>query len=68
VVARNGVSVTEDDVTAFVAARVAKIKRLTGGVVFVDAIPKNAVCRGFLHVQFVLVGTDGGATVREDPA
>jgi len=27
----------------FVSERVVKVKRITGGVVFVDAIPKNAV-------------------------
>ena len=35
---------TEDEIKAFVAERVAKVKRITGGVVFMDAIPKNPVC------------------------
>jgi len=34
-------STTAEDVVEYVSTRVSKIKRLTGGVVFVDAIPKN---------------------------
>lgn len=33
--------VTEQAIQEFVTARVAKYKRLTGGVVFLDAIPKS---------------------------
>ncbi len=36
-------STTAEDVVEYVSTRVSKIKRLTGGVVFVDAIPKNPV-------------------------
>jgi acyl-coenzyme A synthetase/AMP-(fatty) acid ligase len=35
--------VTEEEIAQFVAVRVAKVKRLTGGVVFVPAIPKTPV-------------------------
>ncbi|KAF2233529.1 acetyl-CoA synthetase-like protein [Viridothelium virens] len=37
-----GASLTERDVQQFVASRLAGYKRLEGGVVFTDAIPKNA--------------------------
>jgi 4-coumarate--CoA ligase len=33
------------DVAEYVGSRVSKVKRLTGGVVFVDSIPKNPVRR-----------------------
>lgn len=34
---------TAEDVIKYVNTRVSKIKHLTGGVVFIDAIPKNPV-------------------------
>lgn len=40
-VVRSSPSATEDDLLAFIAQRVARHKRLTGGVRFVEAIPKN---------------------------
>ena len=43
VVPRNQKLVTADNVAQWVASRVAKVKRLTGGVIFVDSIPKNPV-------------------------
>lgn len=36
-----GAALTEDAVKGYVAERLAKYKRLEGGVVFLDAIPKN---------------------------
>ena len=41
VVAKPDSSVTGDEVVAFVRERVAKVKRLTGGVALVKSIPKN---------------------------
>jgi hypothetical protein len=43
VVAAPGASVSEDDIIQFVNNKVSTIKRLTGGVVFTDAIPKAPV-------------------------
>lgn len=42
VVRRGGHDLTEEEVRAFLGGRLAKFKALTGGVVFLDAIPKNA--------------------------
>lgn len=42
VVLKNDVRVKTDDIQEFVAARVAAYKRLTGGIVVVDSIPKTA--------------------------
>lgn len=42
VVAKQGSDLTEEEVKAYVAERLASYKRIEGGVVFVDAIPKNA--------------------------
>ena len=44
VVKKPGVSpeIDEEEVKAFVAERVAPYKKLRGGVVFIDAIPRNA--------------------------
>ncbi|KAI1616255.1 hypothetical protein EDD36DRAFT_130954 [Exophiala viscosa] len=41
VVLKPGFSITAGDVADYVRARVSKIKWLTGGVAFVDSIPKN---------------------------
>lgn len=41
VVLKPGNNATADDVVSFLDGRVARIKRITGGVVFVQAIPKN---------------------------
>jgi hypothetical protein len=43
VVAAPGASVSVDEIMQFVNAKVSTIKRLTGGVVFTDAIPKAPV-------------------------
>jgi 4-coumarate--CoA ligase len=43
VVRRPGSKATEADVAKWMEGKVAPYKRLTGGVVFVDAIPKNPV-------------------------
>lgn len=36
-----GVSVTSEDIVQFMDKRVAHHKRLVGGVVFIDMVPKN---------------------------
>lgn len=36
-----GASVTSEDIVQFMDKRVARHKRLVGGVVFIDMIPKN---------------------------
>lgn len=41
VVKEEGVNLTEDEVIKFVAANTSKAKRLHGGVIFVNEIPKN---------------------------
>lgn len=41
-VRRPGTNVTEDELLQYCGERLAKYKALTGGVVFLDAIPKNA--------------------------
>lgn len=43
VVVAPGASVSVDDIAQFVNNKVSTIKRLTGGVVFTDAIPKAPV-------------------------
>lgn len=43
VVRREGASVSEGEVAAWLEAKVSRYKRLAGGVVFVDGIPKNPV-------------------------
>ena len=42
VVKRPGSTVTEDDVVRFVQEKVSRIKRLRGGVQFIEVVPKNA--------------------------
>lgn len=42
VVRRNGAKVTEHEIQKYIADQLIYYKRLEGGVVFVDAIPKNA--------------------------
>jgi acyl-coenzyme A synthetase/AMP-(fatty) acid ligase len=37
-----GKKISEDEIKSFVKSKVAGYKQLRGGVVFVDAIPKNA--------------------------
>ncbi|CAK7243503.1 MAG: hypothetical protein STHCBS139747_005028 [Sporothrix thermara] len=47
-----GTSTTGDEIAAWLASRVAPYKRLVGGVVFIDAIPKNPsgkILRKFLR-------------------
>lgn len=41
VVRRSGSKISESDIKAHLATRLAKYKGLEGGVVFVDAIPKS---------------------------
>ncbi|KAK5673902.1 hypothetical protein LTS12_029666 [Elasticomyces elasticus] len=41
VVQKPGASVTSEDIVQFMDKRVARHKRLVGGVVFIDMIPKN---------------------------
>lgn len=40
-----GANVTEKEIAEWLAAKVVRYKQLKGGVVFVDTIPKNPVCR-----------------------
>lgn len=42
VVKKPGARVTEKDVSDFVAGKVSSQKKLRGGVVFIESIPKNA--------------------------
>lgn len=42
VVLKAGQHATDKEIMDFVKERVAPVKQLTGGVVFLDAIPKNA--------------------------
>lgn len=41
IVVKPGKSATAEDITTFMEGKVSRIKRITGGVVFVDSIPKN---------------------------
>jgi 4-coumarate--CoA ligase len=41
VVVSPGESATADDITRFMENKVSAFKRITGGVVFLDSIPKN---------------------------
>jgi 4-coumarate--CoA ligase len=41
IVLKPGHNATAEDIVAFMDGKVSAIKRITGGVVFVDAIPKN---------------------------
>jgi acyl-coenzyme A synthetase/AMP-(fatty) acid ligase len=43
VVLRPGSKATEGDIAAWVKERVSRTKRLLGGVVFVDVVPKSPV-------------------------
>lgn len=55
------------DIVSFVAARLAKHKQITGGVVFVDAIPKNPsgkIMRRKLRDQ-ATAGGGGGRDVKD---
>lgn len=36
-------SPSEDEVLAYVAKNMAKVKRITGGIIFVDSVPRNPV-------------------------
>ncbi|MCJ1398124.1 hypothetical protein MMC11_001321 [Xylographa trunciseda] len=52
IVLKEGHHAAEDDIVAFVEKRVSKAKRITGGVLYVDAIPKNPsgkILRRFLR-------------------
>ncbi|MCJ1472644.1 hypothetical protein MMC13_001293 [Lambiella insularis] len=52
VVLSPGKEATEDDIVGFIAKRVSKTKRITGGVRYIDAIPKNPsgkILRKFLR-------------------
>jgi 4-coumarate--CoA ligase len=41
VVLKQGMTTTADEITGFINARVSCMKRVSGGVVFLDEIPKN---------------------------
>lgn len=41
VVTRNGSSITADEIKNYVASKVTSYKHLSGGVAFVESIPKN---------------------------
>ena len=41
IVRRAGQQVSENDIVAFIEQRVSRFKQITGGVRFIDAIPKN---------------------------
>ncbi|KAI9372591.1 hypothetical protein BJX61DRAFT_433181 [Aspergillus egyptiacus] len=41
IVLKPGKSATAEDITTFMDGKVSRIKRITGGVVFLDSIPKN---------------------------
>jgi len=41
IVKKEGVSVTKEDIVEFMQTKVAAHKRLNGGVVFIDSIPKT---------------------------
>jgi 4-coumarate--CoA ligase len=41
IVLKPGQSATAEDIVEFVSGKVSPIKRITGGVVFLEAIPKN---------------------------
>lgn len=47
VVRRQGAKLKEQEVAEWLATRVSKHKRLVGGVVFLDAVPKNPVSLTF---------------------
>jgi 4-coumarate--CoA ligase len=42
VVLKEGATITEEDIHAFMKAKVAKHKQLVGGIVFIDEVPKLA--------------------------
>jgi 4-coumarate--CoA ligase len=55
IVKKKGVEVNENDIKEFIKSKVAKYKRLEGGVEFIQAIPKNAtgkILRRELKVLF----------------
>lgn len=55
-VVRRGSTLTAEDIYKYSALRLAKYKRLDGGVVFVDSIPKTAsgkILKRFLRSRFL---------------
>ncbi|KAJ5162644.1 AMP-binding enzyme [Penicillium coprophilum] len=63
IVKRDGVSsssLTENDVKVFAASRLAKYKALTGGVRFVDALPRNATGKTLRIALRERAETEGG--------
>lgn len=44
IVAAPGTSISREEIIQFVNSKVSTIKRLTGGVVFTDTIPRAPVC------------------------
>jgi 4-coumarate--CoA ligase len=44
IVRKPGSKVTEKEIAKWLAEKVSKYKRLIGGVVFVESVPKNPVC------------------------
>ena len=56
VVRKPGSNVTSEDVAKFVEDRVAPVKRLRGGVKFIEAIPKNPsgkILRRILRAEYL---------------
>lgn len=43
IVRKSRALITADQILAYMAERTAKIKRITGGIIFTDEIPKNPV-------------------------
>lgn len=56
--------ISEADVIEFVNTRVSKIKHLTGGCVFTDAIPKNPVSSNRFVFTSVLMKEQSGKILR----
>lgn len=48
-----GATVTEKEIAEWLAGRVTRYKRLQGGVVFIDAVPKNPVSYSCCHSLFL---------------
>lgn len=56
IVKKKDANATENDIKEYIRAKVAKYKRLEGGVEFIEAIPKNAtgkILRRELKAQFI---------------
>lgn len=58
VVLKEGRAARTEDIARFVEGRVARFKRLTGGVVFTNVIPKNPVRLAFIPLYFECLKAD----------